>query len=144
MRYPMGSRVTGKVVRLTDFGAFVELEPGVDGLLHISQMSYRPIASPAEIVNVGDELTLLVIRVDPERAAHRPRAQGARGASIDEPMPSELARAPEGTQAAGGTTTTTTRRTSQRVAVARPGRSASRPASPSGSSPCSWAPSGCC
>jgi small subunit ribosomal protein S1 len=64
-RYPMGSRVTGKVVRLTDFGAFVELEPGVDGLLHISQMANRPVGSPAEIVNVGDELGLLVIRVDP-------------------------------------------------------------------------------
>ncbi len=64
-RYPMGSRVTGKVVRLTDFGAFVELEPGVDGLLHISQMSHRPIATPGEVVNVGDEVTLLVIRVDP-------------------------------------------------------------------------------
>src|SRR5919205_139523 len=64
-RYPMGSRVTGKVVRLTDFGAFVELEPGVDGLLHISQMSHRPIATAGEVVSVGDELTLLVIRVDP-------------------------------------------------------------------------------
>ena len=64
-RYPMGSRVTGKIVRLTDFGAFVELEPGVDGLLHISQMSGRPIGRPDEIVSVGDELTLLVIRVDP-------------------------------------------------------------------------------
>src|SRR5881398_119201 len=63
--YPMGSRVTGKIVRLTDFGAFVELEAGVDGLLHISQMSHRPIATPSEVVNVGDELTLLVIRVDP-------------------------------------------------------------------------------
>src|SRR5438309_2224375 len=65
-RYPTGSRVTGRVVRLTDFGAFVELEPGVDGLLHISQMSNRPIATPGEIVNVGDELTLMVIRVDPQ------------------------------------------------------------------------------
>ncbi len=64
-RYPMGSRVTGKVVRLTDFGAFVELEPGVDGLLHISQMSNRPIGRPDEVVNVGDEIGLLVIRVDP-------------------------------------------------------------------------------
>ncbi|HUG38670.1 MAG TPA: S1 RNA-binding domain-containing protein, partial [Candidatus Limnocylindrales bacterium] len=64
-RFPMGSRVTGKVVRLTDFGAFIELEPGVDGLLHVSQMSSRPIGSPSEILNVGDELTLLVIRVDP-------------------------------------------------------------------------------
>ncbi|MBI4589747.1 MAG: 30S ribosomal protein S1 [Candidatus Rokubacteria bacterium] len=64
-RYPVGSRVTGKIVRLTDFGAFVELEPGVDGLLHISQMSDRPINRPEDIVNVGDELTLMVIRVDP-------------------------------------------------------------------------------
>ncbi len=64
-RYPMGSRVRGKVVRLTDFGAFVELEPGVDGLLHISQMSSRPVSRSEDIVNVGDELTLMVIRVDP-------------------------------------------------------------------------------
>src|SRR5437868_7073976 len=64
-RYPMGSRVTGKVGRLTDLGAFVDLESGVDGLLHISQMAHRPIATPGEVVNVGDELTLLVIRVDP-------------------------------------------------------------------------------
>ena len=65
LRYPMGARVTGKVVRLTDFGAFVELEAGVDGLLHISQMANRPIGRPDEIVTVGDELALLVIRVDP-------------------------------------------------------------------------------
>jgi small subunit ribosomal protein S1 len=64
-RYPLGTRVRGKVVRLTDFGAFVELEPGVDGLLHISQMSHRPVSRPEEVVNVGDELDLLVIRVDP-------------------------------------------------------------------------------
>ena len=64
-RYPVGSRVTGKVVRLTDFGAFVELEPGVDGLLHVSQLSERPVNRPEDIVNVGDELTLVVIRVDP-------------------------------------------------------------------------------
>src|SRR5207237_2292898 len=71
-RFPMGSRVTGKVVRLTDFGAFIELEPGVDGLLHISQMSNRPINRPDEIVNVGDELTLLVIRVDPNERRSGP------------------------------------------------------------------------
>ena len=64
-RYPVGSRVTGKIVRLTDFGAFVELEPGVDGLLHISQMSDRPVGRTEDVVNVGDELTLVVIRVDP-------------------------------------------------------------------------------
>jgi small subunit ribosomal protein S1 len=64
-RYPVGASVRGKVVRLTDFGAFVELEPGVDGLLHISQMSSRPPHRTLETVNVGDELTLKVIRVDP-------------------------------------------------------------------------------
>ncbi len=64
-RYPVGSRVRGKVVRLTDFGAFVELEPGVDGLLHISQMSSRPVNRPEDIANVGDELTLMVIRIEP-------------------------------------------------------------------------------
>jgi small subunit ribosomal protein S1 len=87
-RYPMGSRVNGKVVRLTDFGAFVELEPGVDGLLHISQMSNRPIASPADILNVGDELTLMVIRVDPnERRIGLSLKELA--AVIDEPVQSE-------------------------------------------------------
>ena len=85
-RFPMGSRVTGKVVRLTDFGAFVELEPGVDGLLHISQMSNRPIASPADLVNVGDELTLLVIRVDPnERRIGLSLKELAAAVMMDEP-----------------------------------------------------------
>jgi small subunit ribosomal protein S1 len=88
IRYPMGSRVTGKIVRLTDFGAFVELEPGVDGLLHISQMSSRPIASPADIVNVGDELTLMVIRVDPnERRIGLSLKELAQ--VIEEPAPSD-------------------------------------------------------
>src|SRR3989338_7737894 len=64
-RYPMGSRVTGKIVRLTDFGAFVELEPGVDGLLHVSQMSTRPIAPPSSLDNGGDKLPLMVIRAGP-------------------------------------------------------------------------------
>src|SRR5690242_4851607 len=87
-RYPMGSRVTGKVVRLTDFGAFVELEPGVDGLLHISQMSNRPIATPADLLNVGDELTLMVIRVDPnERRIGLSLKELA--AVIDEPVQTE-------------------------------------------------------
>ena len=90
-RFPMGSRVTGKVVRLTDFGAFVELEPGVDGLLHISQMSSRPINTPADLVNVGDELTLLVIRVDPnERRIGLSLKELA--AAIEEPAPEHRGR----------------------------------------------------
>ncbi|HET6368937.1 MAG TPA: 30S ribosomal protein S1 [Pseudomonadales bacterium] len=92
-RYPMGSRVTGKVVRLTDFGAFVELEPGVDGLLHISQMSNRPIATPADLVNVGDELTLLVIRVDPnERRIGLSLKELAAAVMLDEPAQTDAGR----------------------------------------------------
>jgi len=92
-RYPMGSRVTGKVVRLTDFGAFVELEPGVDGLLHISQMSNRPIATPADLVNVGDELTLLVIRVDPnERRIGLSLKELAAAVMLDEPAQTDTGR----------------------------------------------------
>ena len=63
-KYPPKTVVHGPVTKIMDFGAFVELEPGVDGLLHISQMSNRPIGRPDEMVSVGDELTLLVIRVD--------------------------------------------------------------------------------
>jgi small subunit ribosomal protein S1 len=85
-RYPMGSRVTGKVVRLTDFGAFVELEAGVDGLLHVSQMSNRPIASPADLVNVGDELTLMVIRVDPHERRIGLSLKDLAAAIIEEPQ----------------------------------------------------------
>jgi small subunit ribosomal protein S1 len=64
-KFPLGANVRGKVVRLAEFGAFVELEPGVDGLLHISQMSHRPVARAEDVVQVNDELTLKVIRVDP-------------------------------------------------------------------------------
>ena len=85
-RYPMGSRVTGKVVRLTDFGAFVELEAGVDGLLHVSQMSNRPIASPADLVNVGDELTLMVIRVDPNERRIGLSLKDLAAAILEEPQ----------------------------------------------------------
>ncbi len=64
-KFPVGSNVKGKVVRLTEFGAFVELEPGIDGLLHISQMSSRPVAAPQDVVQLGDELTVKVIRIEP-------------------------------------------------------------------------------
>ena len=141
-RFPMGSRVTGKVVRLTDFGAFVELEPGVDGLLHISQMSSRPIATPADLVNVGDELTLLVIRVDPNERRIGLCAQGAgrghRGAGAGEPAAAR--------RAGGGarTTTTTTRTSGGGVMASRaPDRPPSPSDSPQASSSCSSSPSGC-
>jgi small subunit ribosomal protein S1 len=59
-----GDRLTGKVVRLQPFGAFVELRPGVDGLIHISALSDRRIAHPRDAVSVGDEVTVQVEKID--------------------------------------------------------------------------------
>jgi len=64
-RYPVNSVAHGKVVRLATFGAFVELEPGVDGLVHISQLADHHVTRPGEVVSVGDEVDVKVLRVDP-------------------------------------------------------------------------------
>ncbi len=101
-RYPMGSRVTGKIVRLTDFGAFVELEPGVDGLLHVSQMSTRPIASPSDLVNVGDELTLMVIRVDPNERRIGLSLKDLAAAILEEPSQADTRARGKGRKRRGG------------------------------------------
>ncbi len=67
-RYPVASRVEGKVVSLTDYGAFVEVEEGVEGLVHVSEMSWtRKIRHPSKVVQVGDEVEVVVLNVDPER-----------------------------------------------------------------------------
>jgi small subunit ribosomal protein S1 len=101
-RYPMGSRVTGKIVRLTDFGAFVELEPGVDGLLHVSQMSSRPIASPSDLVNLGDEITLMVIRVDPNERRIGLSLKDLAAAILEEPSQADARGRGKGRKRRGG------------------------------------------
>jgi small subunit ribosomal protein S1 len=65
-KYPVGTRVRGKVVGLTHFGAFVEVEPGLEGLIHISELSWtkRP-KHPSEVVKEGDEVEAVVLRLDP-------------------------------------------------------------------------------
>lgn len=66
-RYPVGAKVTGKVVSLTDYGAFVELEEGVEGLIHVSEMSWtKRIKHPNKILNIGDEVEAAVLAVDAE------------------------------------------------------------------------------
>ncbi len=65
-KYPAGAVVVGKVVRITTFGAFVELEPGIDGLVHISQCAATRIQKVEDAVNVGDEVTVKVLNIDPE------------------------------------------------------------------------------
>ncbi len=66
-RYPVGSKVTGKVVNIADYGAFVELEKGVEGLVHISEMSWtQHIRHPSQVVSLGDIIEAIVLKVEPE------------------------------------------------------------------------------
>jgi small subunit ribosomal protein S1 len=67
-KFPLGARVTGSVVSLTDYGAFVELEPGVEGLIHISEMSWtRKVRHPSQVLSVGDVVEATVLEVEPQR-----------------------------------------------------------------------------
>lgn len=66
-KYPVGSRITGRVVSLTDYGAFVELEEGIEGLIHVSEMSWtRKIRHPSKVVTVGEEVEAVVLDIKPE------------------------------------------------------------------------------
>ena len=67
-RYPLGARVKGKVVNVMNYGVFVRLEDGIEGLVHISEMSWtRRLAHPGEIVNLGDEIEVVVLNVNREK-----------------------------------------------------------------------------
>ena len=67
-KYPIGSRVAGRVVSLTDYGSFVELEPGVEGLIHISEMSWtRKIRHPSQVMSVNDTVECTVLELEPQR-----------------------------------------------------------------------------
>jgi len=67
-RYPTGTRLFGKVSNVTDYGCFVELEPGVEGLVHVSEMDWtNKNVNPAKLVQVGDEVEVMVLDVDEER-----------------------------------------------------------------------------
>jgi len=84
-KYTPNQRLRGKVVSLTDYGAFVELEPGVEGLIHVTEMTWnRRIKHPSKIVNIGDEVEVLVLAVDLEN--HRISL----GMKQTEPNPWEL------------------------------------------------------
>lgn len=78
-KYATGTRHAGKVVRIQPFGAFIELEPGVDGLLHTADLSVKRIETPDEVVKVGDAIEVVVAHVDPSnhKIALHPALQGA-------------------------------------------------------------------
>ncbi len=66
-KYPVGSRVRGRVVSITNYGAFIELEKGVEGLVHISEMSWtRNVRHPSQLLSINDEVECVVLRVDEE------------------------------------------------------------------------------
>ena len=64
-KYAVGETIHGKVVRIVPFGAFVEVEKGIDGLVHVSQISHERIETPATVLNVGDEVDAKIIAIDP-------------------------------------------------------------------------------
>ncbi len=75
-RYPVGSRLHGKVVNLAPYGAFVELEPGIEGLVHVSEFSWtKRIARASDVLSVGDEVDVVVLNID---AANQKIALGIR------------------------------------------------------------------
>ena len=67
-KYPVGTKFTGRVTNITDYGAFVELEPGVEGLVHVSEMSWtKKNAHPGKIVSTSQEVEIMVLDVDPQK-----------------------------------------------------------------------------
>ena len=67
VKYPVGTVVKGSVVNVMSYGAFVKLEPGIEGLVHISEMSWtRRVNHPSELVNIGDEISVVILGVDKE------------------------------------------------------------------------------
>ena len=67
MRYPPGTRIRGKIVNLVPYGAFIEIEPGIEGLIHVSEMSWvKNVTDPSEVVQKGDEVTAIVLSVQRE------------------------------------------------------------------------------
>jgi len=63
-RHPVGSRLKGRVTKVTDFGAFVELEPGIEGLVHVSEMRDERVENPHDVVKEGEEVEVKVIDID--------------------------------------------------------------------------------
>jgi small subunit ribosomal protein S1 len=98
-RYEPGDVVKGKVTKLTNFGVFVELEPGLEGLLHISELADHKVDSPEEVVRVGDEIEVKILRVD---RGERKIGLSRKKAQWSRPEPDREEAAPEGELASDG------------------------------------------
>lgn len=97
-RYPIDSLAKGKVASITDYGAFIELEPGVEGLVHISEMSWtKHIRHPSRVLNMGDDIEVMVLGVDEEE---KKISLGLKQ-TLDNPWDSIEERYPVGTEIEG-------------------------------------------
>jgi small subunit ribosomal protein S1 len=97
-KYPVGARVTGRVTNITDYGAFVELEPGIEGLIHVSEMSWtKKNVHPGKIVSTSQEVDVKVLEVDPTKR----RISLGLKQTLDNPWESFAATHPQGTEVEG-------------------------------------------
>ena len=104
-RYPTGARVTGSVVRLTDFGAFVELEPGLEGLIHISEMSWaKKVRHPSDMLKVGDRVDAVILSVKPPTQSEAGRIALGLKQTLADPWSEAKKRFPVGSQVEGPVT----------------------------------------
>ena len=100
-KYQIGQRVTGPVTRLTDFGAFVEIEPGVEGLIHVSEMSWsKKVRRPADILKPGDQVDAVILAVKPEER----RISLGLKQTLSDPWSDVTSRFPVGSQIEGPVT----------------------------------------
>jgi small subunit ribosomal protein S1 len=97
-KYPVGAKLTGRVTNITDYGAFVELEPGVEGLVHVSEMSWvKKNIHPGKIVSTSQEVQVMVLEVDPVKR----RISLGLKQTMDNPWESFKAKFPAGTMIEG-------------------------------------------
>jgi len=98
VKYPISAKFTGRVTNITDYGAFVELEPGIEGLVHVSEMSWtKKNIHPGKIVSTSQEVEVMVLDVDPQKR----RISLGLKQCLDNPWESFLDKCPTGTELEG-------------------------------------------
>jgi small subunit ribosomal protein S1 len=98
VKYPVGAKYTGRVTNITDYGAFVELEPGIEGLVHVSEMSWtKKNVHPGKIVSTSQEVEVMVLDVDPQKR----RISLGLKQCLDNPWQSFVEKQPVGTELEG-------------------------------------------
>jgi polyribonucleotide nucleotidyltransferase len=98
----VGNIYTGKVVRIADFGAFVEILPGVDGLVHISQLDTERVEKVEDVVSMGDEITVMVTDIDPQGKIRLSRQAVLEGWTAEEAREKDQRRSGGGGRPGGG------------------------------------------